>query len=107
MFHYLSGILKHKGPCDIILDVFPRLEGVRGCINMQLFRCKSSGKLIFYEINPRFGGGYPLTDRAGANFCNWLVQEYILEKNLDFFHDWNDGLLMLRYDRGIFTNEII
>lgn len=21
MFHYLSGILKHKGPCDIILDV--------------------------------------------------------------------------------------
>ena len=34
------------------------------------------GKLILYEINPRFGGGYPLTDRAGAKFCNWLVQEY-------------------------------
>ncbi len=102
-----KAITEKNNICDIILDVFPRLEGVRGCINMQLFRCKSSGKLIFHEINPRFGGGYPLTDQAGANFCDWLVQEYFLEKNLDFFHDWNDGLLMLRYDRGIFTNEVI
>ena len=102
-----KAITEKNNICDIILDVFPRMEGVRGCINMQLFRCKESGKLIFYEINPRFGGGYPLTDSAGANFCNWLVQEYLLENNLDFFDDWQDGLLMLRYDRGIFTNEII
>ena len=53
------------------------------------------------EINPRFGGGYPLSYYAGANFPRMLIQEYILEKAVDFLDDWEDNLLILRHDSKV------
>jgi carbamoyl-phosphate synthase large subunit len=74
------------------------IEGVKGCLTLQLFKHKTENSIIGIEINPRFGGGYPLSYYAGANFPKWIIQEYILNQTIVPFDDWEDNLLMLRYD---------
>ena len=51
-----------------ICGMFSRCKGFTGCITLQVFRKNSTNELIGIEINPRFGGGYPLSYCAGANY---------------------------------------
>lgn len=44
-----------------------------GCITLQCFK-KANGEITFIEINPRFGGGIPLSIEAGANFPLWTIK---------------------------------
>ncbi len=82
--------------------VVESLPGVIGCITVQCF-LQSEGEIIFIEINPRFGGGYPLAYRAGADFPLWLIQ-LCMDKNPQVAIDeWEDGLSMFRYDDAIFV----
>lgn len=75
------------------------IEGARGCITLQLFQSRLDHADIYgIEINPRFGGGYPLSYLAGANFPKWIIEEYIKKNDIEYFDDWEDGLLLLRYD---------
>ena len=74
------------------------LPGVVGCICIQLFFREHDNNVIAFEINPRFGGGYPLSYCAGANFPQMMIQEYLLGKTVDYSDDWRDNTLMLRYD---------
>lgn len=80
------------------------LEGVVGCICMQLFY-KESDEIIAIEINPRFGGGYPLSFYAKANFPEYIIQEYMLGKTLNYAETWLDNALMLRYDSDIIVYD--
>ena len=81
------------------------ISGARGCLTLQVFRRKQSDEVIGIEINPRFGGGYPLSYKAGANLPKWIIQEYLLDKPIeDQFDSWEPGLLMLRYDKEILTH---
>jgi carbamoyl-phosphate synthase large subunit len=57
------------------------------------------------EINPRFGGGYPLSYQAGANFPEMLVKEYLLDEEISFCDNWKSDLLMLRFDDEILVND--
>jgi len=68
-----------------------------GVITLQLF-LNGSGKVKFIEINPRFGGGVPLSIKAGANFPQWILQEVLGRKSAIRFDGFKDGLIMLRYD---------
>ena len=54
---------------------------------------------------PRFGGGYPLSYGAGANFPQNIVREYLLGETVDFSDAWRDNTLMLRYDAEIIVPE--
>jgi carbamoyl-phosphate synthase large subunit len=76
----------------------PTIAGARGCITMQLFVARRSQKVSAIEVNARFGGGYPLSYEAGANFPRWLIQEYLMGMQIDFFDGWENNLTMLRYD---------
>ena len=81
------------------------VDGAIGCITAQFFMNKSDGTIIGIEVNPRFGGGYPLSYYAGANFPAWIVEEYFLGKEPeDHFLDWESDLLMLRYDDEILVH---
>ena len=54
------------------------IEGCVGCICVQLFFHPETKDMVGIEINPRFGGGYPLSYMAGGNFPELLIREYFL-----------------------------
>ena len=79
------------------------IKGFVGCICIQLFFHPETKDMVGIEINPRFGGGYPLTYKCGGNFPELLIREYFLGEDIEYFDDWKDGMLMLRYDDAIFV----
>ena len=80
------------------------VPGARGCITLQCFR-QHDGTLRFIEINPRFGGGFPLSAAAGADFPRWII-EWMLGHEPEIRIDgWQDGLVMLRYDEAVFVDR--
>ncbi len=79
------------------------IEGCVGCICIQLFYNPTTHDVVGIEINPRFGGGYPLSYYAGANYPKYMMLEYILGFTLSYHDDWKDGMLMLRYDDAIYV----
>ena len=87
-----------------LLAALVKLRGARGCVTVQVFVNRNEEKIKGIEINPRFGGGYPLSLAAGANFSKMLVQEYILREELEFYDQWEVGLKMLRYDSKVIVS---
>ncbi len=81
-------------------QIVEALPGLRGPFCFQAILTKE-GPVVF-EINARFGGGYPLSHAAGATFGKWLMQE-ALGIPCTANDDWQDGLLMLRYDAAVFV----
>jgi len=79
------------------------LDDVWGVFCCQCKR-KPGGPPRFFEVNPRFGGGSPLSIAAGANLPRYVLQE-ILGKPIDKDIDFQDNLMMLRYDQAVFTVE--
>lgn len=82
------------------------IEGAVGCLTAQFFLHKTDDTKIYgIEINPRFGGGYPLSYLSGANFTKWIIEEYLLEKEIEEKFDvWESDLLMIRYDDEILVH---
>lgn len=82
------------------------IDGAIGCLTAQFFLHKSDNSKIYgIEINPRFGGGYPLTYLSGANFSKWIIEEYLLGKIIEEKFDvWEKDLLMIRYDDEILVH---
>jgi carbamoyl-phosphate synthase large subunit len=78
------------------------LPGAYGPMNIQCFM-DDSGDLKVIEINPRFGGGYPLAHKAGAPFAAWIIDE-LEGRKLSYLGDWQDGLAMLRYDHAVYVS---
>ncbi|MCS3531774.1 ATP-grasp domain-containing protein [Chryseobacterium sp. JUb7] len=81
------------------------IEGAVGCLTMQFFFHPIDKRIIGIEINPRFGGGYPLSYLAGANYPGWILKEYILNDTISYFDGWENNLLMLRYDDEILVRD--
>lgn len=79
------------------------IPGCEGCICGQFFYDKVSDDVVGIEINPRFGGGYPLSYAAGANYPEFLIREYYLNEKITYSDNWTDNMLMLRYDDAIFV----
>ena len=79
------------------------IDGCVGCICMQLFFHPDTLDIVGIEVNPRFGGGYPLTYMSGANYPELLIREYLLGESVAYDEDWTDGKLMLRYDDAVFV----
>ncbi len=71
-----------------------------GVITLQLF-LTDDGKVKYIEINPRFGGGAPLSIKAGADFPKWILQELTGRKPNIRPDGFKDGLIMLRYDSEV------
>ena len=90
---------------DWAYHISSELKGALGSITIQCMKQKN-GKLKFIEVNPRFGGGFPLSAEAGADFPRWILQMILgaeLDENLQ--NKWQDGCVMLRYDEGLFTSR--
>ncbi|MDR1498654.1 MAG: ATP-grasp domain-containing protein [Puniceicoccales bacterium] len=77
--------------------------GARGALCVQAI-ARNDDKFIFFELNARFGGGYPLAHNAGAHFAQWLIEDtFCLPSTAN--NDWTDGRVMLRFDDACFFDE--
>jgi len=94
---------------EIVAYIKERLsfvKGARGCLTAQFFKHKNSDRIVGIEINPRFGGGFPLTYLSGANYVKWIIDEYLFDRNItEQFDCWESNLLMLRYDDEILIHD--
>ena len=93
--------VKNRKIIELVKKLCKKLKGAYGCITIQLFKTKN--RVVFIEVNPRFGGGYPLTFRAGADFAEYLIKDYLGEK-LSYDESWRDNLIMLRYDAEVIVD---
>jgi len=92
---------KDKQIIEEVKKVLEKLDGAYGCITIQLFKTES--EIYFIEINPRFGGGYPLSYLADADFAKYLIDDY-LGKKLEYNEKWKNNLIMLRYDAEVLVD---
>ena len=58
------------------------------------------------QINPRFGGGTPLSLHAGADFPRWLLQMACGDDPGDIREAFEPGMYMLRFDDAIFLQGL-
>src|SRR4030042_1257430 len=97
-------IVKHPRIMNEAARLVEALGAGAGVITLQLF-LTDEGKIKFVEINPRFGGGVPLSIKAGANFPKWILQESLETKTHIRFNGFKDNLIMLRYDGQVWLEE--
>ena len=97
------GKIKRDSRLELLcMDIANEL-GAIGPINIQTVSAGSEHQVI--EINPRFGGGCPLSFAAGAPFVEWtiaLAQGKPIEKipiNIE------DGKVMMRFDESLFFSS--
>jgi carbamoyl-phosphate synthase large subunit len=90
-------VIKNARIMKQVASLTEKLKAGPGVITLQLF-LTGKREIKFVEINPRFGGGAPLSIKAGANFPKWILQELSGKKPKIHFDDFEDKLIMLRYD---------
>ena len=77
-----------------------REGGAEGVLCFQLIDDPDAGPRVF-EINARFGGGYPLADHAGGRFAESLLARVAGLSECASDH-WREGVTMVRYDSAVF-----
>ncbi len=88
-----------------IMDDVIRLMNVLKPIGHITVQCKKTEKGIAYiEINPRFGGGAPMSIMAGADSCENLYR-LLLGEQLEYNEEYRDRVTFLRFDSCIMLNE--
>ena len=85
-------------------NLVEKLKAGPGVITLQLF-LTDDNEIKFIEINPRFGGGAPLSIKAGADFPKWILQELTGRKPNISPDNIKDGLIMLRYDSEVWLEK--
>ena len=100
-----KGITRKNYIFEFLKERMDTLPGVRGCICLQLFYREKDNDIKGIEINPRFGGGFPLSYYAKANFAEYLIRDYLQGKNVDYSDEWLDKTLMLRYDNDVIVYD--
>lgn len=93
----------HRNPPveEVARQVVQSLPGAFGVLNVQVMSDDDTGRLAVIEINARFGGGFPLTYQAGADFPGWLLRHLAGAQAEP--PGWRDGVVMLRYDQGVYV----
>ncbi len=89
---------------EITEDVTRLMETLKpiGHITVQCMRTVRG--IEYIEINPRFGGGAPMSIMAGADSCENLYRLLRGEK-LEYSDSYRENITFLRFDSSIMLNE--
>lgn len=101
-----KGVTRRNHVYTYLLERLNYVQGARGCLTLQIFAHPTGNRYAALEINPRFGGGFPLSYAAGANYPGWLIDEYLFGRDIQFFDRWEPDLLMLRYDAQVLVHDV-
>jgi len=94
-------IVKNK---EIVLDVI-RMMNILKPIGQITIQCiKTEEDIKYIEINPRFGGGTPMSIYSGADSCEYLYR-LLLGQRLYYNENYRDNLLFLRFESSICLDE--
>jgi carbamoyl-phosphate synthase large subunit len=77
------------------------LPGAYGVLNIQVIVGPTGPAVL--EINPRFGGGFPLTWEAGGRYPAWMLEEILRRASTASKDAWTSGVTMLRWDAAIYV----
>lgn len=89
---------------QIIIDEMKRLIADYkpcGAITIQLIRDNGTGDDYYIEINPRYGGGAPLSIKAGADSAAAMLKLLRGEKMTYIDYAAEDGAVYSRFDQSI------
>ena len=75
-----------------------------GPMTVQLIRDRNTKIDYFIEINPRYGGGAPLSMKAGARSAEAVLRLLAKEK-MEYVSDFADGAIYSRFDQSICISE--
>jgi carbamoyl-phosphate synthase large subunit len=84
-----------------VLGVISSLGG-RGPVTIQAFLTPEEPTLI--EVNPRFGGGFPLTLEAGGDYPKWIVEMIEGRRVEPRLGEYRKGLFMTRALEEIYVD---
>ncbi|MED4375446.1 ATP-grasp domain-containing protein [Schinkia azotoformans] len=89
---------------EIINDVSKLTNVLKpiGHITVQLMKTKNG--IEYIEINPRFGGGAPMSIQSGADSCENLYR-LLMGQKLEYNENYRDNLTFLRFDSSICLDE--
>ncbi|MGU9332073.1 ATP-grasp domain-containing protein [Clostridium perfringens] len=94
-------IVKNLNVIEEVRKVMEVLKPI-GHITVQCIETKEGIKFI--EINPRFGGGAPMSIKAGADSPKSLYK-LLRGEDVEYTENFDYGLLVLRFDDAIFINK--
>lgn len=75
-----------------------------GPMTVQLIQDKNTGINYYIEINPRYGGGAPLSMKSGARSAESLLKLLIGEK-VEYSEDSCNGAVYSRFDQSVCISE--
>jgi carbamoyl-phosphate synthase large subunit len=90
---------------NILKDKLSFIKGAKGCLTFQFFIGKETEEIIGIEINPRFGGGFPLSYASGANYPEYIILEYMMYEPITFNDNWVENKVMLRFDSQVILDQ--
>jgi carbamoyl-phosphate synthase large subunit len=90
---------------EILKDKLGFIKGANGCLTIQFFIGKEMEEIIGIEINPRFGGGFPLSYASGANYPEYIILEYMMDEPIPFNDNWIENRVMLRFDSEVILDQ--
>ena len=67
---------------------------------MQLIRQNLTGDDYYIEINPRFGGGAPLSMKAGARSAE-IILKILSGEAVEYVDEIDDGAVYSRFDQSV------
>lgn len=91
----------------IIEEIHKLISGFKPCgpITVQLIRDNITGLDYYIEINPRFGGGAPLSMKAGARSAEALLR-MMMGEHIDYQSCvCNDKAVYSRFDQSVCINR--
>lgn len=94
-------VVKDRDVINAVKELLKVFKG-RGHITAQCMKTKDGIKFI--EINPRFGGGAPMSIKAGANSAENILKLLSGEK-LDYNENYKEDILAIRFDDSIFIDK--
>lgn len=89
---------------EIIEDIKRLIEVLKpiGHITVQLM--KTNKGIEYIEINPRFGGGAPMSIQSGADSCENLYR-LLMGESLEYNENYQDNIMFFRFDNSICVDE--